>query len=407
MKNTEKKVAIVHYWLVTMRGGEKMLEALLEMFPQADIFTHVYNPAAVSPLINSHKIYTSYIQNLPFAKRLYQKYMPLMPNALNAFNLQDYDLIISSEAGPAKGVVPNPDAYHICYCHSPMRYLWDMYHEYFRKSGHITRFFMKRLIPGLRQWDIASANLVDRFITNSNYVAKRIKRYYNRDAEVVFGPAPIEKFLANERKSEDFYLFFGQLTGYKRADIAIEACIASGRKLVVAGAGANKKEIRRYAKPGLITFTGRLCDDEVASYYARAKALLFPGIEDLGLVPIEAQAAGCPVIAYKKGGVLDTVKENVTGVFFEEQTSQSLIEALERFEKMESAGAFANRAVFSAHVQQFSKDEFKKRIERINNNPAASSGVVVFPEESHSGAHTFIPPQSGGGMHTIGTNQTK
>jgi glycosyltransferase involved in cell wall biosynthesis len=357
------KVAIVHYWLVNMRGGEKMLEALLELFPGADIYTHVYNPAAVSALINSHKVYTSYIQKMPFAKRLYQKYMPLMPNALTAFNLQDYDLIISSEAGPAKGVVPNPDAYHICYCHSPMRYLWDMYHEYFRKSGRITRFFMKRLIPGLRLWDVASANLVDRFITNSNYVAKRIKRYYNRDAEVVFGPAPIERFLKIERKPEDFYLFFGQLIGYKRADIAIAACIASGRKLVVAGAGADKKEIRKCAKSELITFTGRLNDDEVASYYARAKALLFPGIEDLGLVPIEANAAGCPVIAYRKGGALDTVKENVTGIFFDEQTPESLINALDRFEAAEAS--FSNRKQFTSHVQQFSKAEFKKRIQKV------------------------------------------
>ncbi|GHV82277.1 glycosyl transferase [Spirochaetia bacterium] len=357
------KVAIIHYWLVNMRGGEKMLEALLELYPEADIYTHVYNPRAVSPLINSHRIYTSYIQKLPFAKKLYQKYMPLMPNALKEFNLQGYDLIISSEAGPAKGVVPNPDAYHICYCHSPMRYLWDMYHEYFRKSGFITRFFMKKLIPSLRIWDVTSANLVDRFITNSSYVAKRIKRYYNRDAEVVYGPAAIEKYLPLKRNPEDFYLFFGQLAGYKRADIAIEACIASGRKLVVAGAGAKKKDIRRYKKTGLITFSGRISDEEAGALLSKAKALLFPGIEDLGLIPIEANAAGCPVIAYRKGGVLDTVKENVTGIFFDEQTPASLIQAMDRFETMEAQ--FSSREPFTAHVQQFSKTEFKKRITRI------------------------------------------
>ncbi|MDR2535230.1 MAG: glycosyltransferase [Treponema sp.] len=357
------KVGIVHYWLVTMRGGEKMLEALLELFPQADIYTHVYNPDAVSPLINSHKVYTSSINSLPFARKLYQNYMPLMPRALLEFNLQSYDLIISSEAGPAKGVVPNPDAYHICYCHSPMRYLWDMYHEYFRKSRGITRFFMKNLMPSLRLWDISSANLVDRFITNSHYVARRIKRYYRRDAEVVFGPGDIEKFLPVPRKPEDFYLFFGQLAGYKRADIAISACIESGRKLVVAGGGAKKKEIKKYEKSGLIRFTGRLSDPEVQDYFSRARALLFPGIEDLGLIPIEANAAGCPVIAYRKGGVLDTVKENVTGLFFDEQTPEALIQAIDRFEAAEAQ--FQDREPYTQQVRQFSKEAFIERIRRI------------------------------------------
>jgi glycosyltransferase involved in cell wall biosynthesis len=286
-----------------------------------------------------------------------------MPNALNDFDLQGYDLIISSEAGPAKGVVPNPDAYHICYCHSPMRYIWDMYHEYRSTAGFLSRFFMKHMTARLRLWDVASANLVDRFITNSHYVARRIRHCYNRDAEVVFGPASIERFLPVERKPEDFYLFFGQLVGYKRADIAIEACIASGRKLVVAGSGASRKTIRRYERSGLICFTGRLSDEEVVSYLSRAKALLFPGIEDLGLVPIEANAAGCPVIAYRKGGVLDTVKEGVTGIFFDEQSPASLLVALDRFESME--GAFAERERFTAHVQQFSRAAFIARIEQL------------------------------------------
>jgi glycosyltransferase involved in cell wall biosynthesis len=286
-----------------------------------------------------------------------------MPNALKEFNMQDYELIISSEAGPVKGVVPNPDAYHICYCHSPMRYLWDMYHEYFRKSGFITRFFMKRLIPGLRLWDISSANMVDRFITNSHYVARRIRRYYQRDAEVVYGPAAIEKFFPLERKPEDFYLFFGQLVGYKRADIAIEACIASGRKLVVAGSGAGKKLKKQYEKSGLITFTDRISDEDLCLLFSRAKALLFPGIEDLGLIPIEANAAGCPVIAYRKGGVLDTVKENVTGLFFDEQTPAALVQAMDKFESMEAQ--FASREAFTGHVRQFSKEAFIDRVTRV------------------------------------------
>jgi glycosyltransferase involved in cell wall biosynthesis len=357
------KTAIVHYWLVNMRGGEKVIETLLEMFPEADIYTHVYNPKAVSALINSHRVYTSRINKFPFAKKLYQLYMPLMPNALMDFNLQGYDLIISSEAGPAKGVVPNPNAYHMCYCHSPMRYLWDMYHEYFRKSNPLVRFFMKRLIPGLRLWDIASANMVDRFVTNSHYVAKRIRRIYNREAEVVYGPVPVERLLGVERKPADYYLFFGQITGYKRADIAIEACIKSGRKLVVAGAGAKRGEIRKYEKTGLVRFTGRVSDEEAASLCAGAKALLYPGIEDLGLVPIEAQAAGCPVIAFREGGAVETVKEGLTGLFFDEQTPESLIAAMDDFERDEVT--FCNREMFKEHVQQFSRTAFIERICRV------------------------------------------
>ena len=363
------KVAIVHYWLVSMRGGEKMLEALLEMFVDADIYTHVYNPRLISDRIKKHRVYTSGINRLPFAKKLYQLYMPLMPRALMEFNLQGYDLVISSESGPAKGVVPNPNAYHLCYCHTPMRYLWDMYHEYFKNTNPLVRFFMKRLIPSLRIWDITSANLVDRFVTNSNYVAKRIRRIYNRQAEVVYGPAAIEEFQDIERKPSDYYLLFGQVTSYKRADIAIEACVKSGRKLVVAGAGVKKKDIKKYSKTGLassgslVRFIGRVSDEQARELFAGARALLYPGIEDLGLIPIEANAAGCPVIAYRDGGALDTVKENVTGLFFDEQNAQSLITAMEYFEQNEVS--FSNRQLFNEHVQQFSRAAFKERMKKV------------------------------------------
>jgi glycosyltransferase involved in cell wall biosynthesis len=357
------KTAIVHYWLVNMRGGEKVLEALLEMFPQADIYTHVYNPKAVSPLINRHRIFTSRINRLPFARKLYQIYMPLMPNALMDFNLQGYDLVISSEAGPAKGVVPNPNAYHLCYCHSPMRYLWDMYHEYFRGVNPFVRFFMKRLIPHLRLWDAVSANMADCFIANSGYVAKRIMRYYNRQPAVIYPPVNIEKYLPVERGPKDFYLFFGQLTGYKRADIAIEACVKSGRKLVVAGDGARKKDIKKNEKSALIRYIGRVTEEEAAVLFSQAKALLFPGIEDFGIIPVEAQAAGCPVIAFREGGALDTVKENATGIFFDEQTPESLIAAMEHFERNEVT--FSRRKVFNDHVHQFSKTAFIARMRKV------------------------------------------
>jgi len=357
------KVAIIHYWLVNMRGGEKVIKALLEMFPEADIFTHVYNPKAVSSLIKSNKVFTSRINRLLFAKRIYQAYMPLMPNALNDFDLQSYDLVISSESGPAKGIIPNPNAYHLCYCHSPMRYLWDMYHEYFREANILIRFFMKRLVPKLRLWDAISANQVDFFIANSHYVAQRIRRCYNREAEVVYPPVDIEKFISVKRKPKDYYLFFGQLTGYKRADLAIEACISSGRRLIAAGAGKKNKKWRKYEKTGLFTFKGRVSDEEAQELYSSARALLFPGIEDFGIIPIEANAAGCPVIAYRGGGALDTVKDGVTGIFFDEQTPDSLIKAIERFEACQDQ--FNNREPFNEHVQKFSCETFKEKILRI------------------------------------------
>ena len=357
------KTAIIHYWLVNMRGGEKMLEALLEIFPEADIYTHVYDPKVISRLIKSKKIYTSYINRLPFAKKLYQLYLPLMPNALTRLNLRQYDLIISSEAGPAKGVIKNPTSYHLCYCHSPMRYIWDMYREYYKASNPVIRLFMKLFVPYLRRWDVNSAALVDRFITNSNFSADRIRRIYNREAEVVYGPADINIFLNNERKPADYYLFFGQITSYKRADIAIEACIKLKRKLIVAGAGIKKKDRKKYERSGFISFTGKIPDNEAAALFSGAKALLYPGIEDFGLVPVEANAAGCPVIAYRGGGAMETVKENVTGLFFDEQTPESLIEAMMKFEQ--NAYNFNDRQLFSDHVQQFSKIAFIKRVRDV------------------------------------------
>ena len=358
------KVAIVHYWLVTMRGGEKVLEELCRMFPQADIYTNVYAPEKISDTIKSHKVYTTKINSLPLAKKLYQKYMPFMPNALMELDLTGYDLIISSESGPAKGVCPNPNAFHVCYCHTPMRYLWDMYHEYFRKSNALVRFFMKKMIPSLRQWDVQSSNLVDHFVANSSFVKARIRRYYNRDADVVFPPCNITKYINNPRNPKDFYLFFGQLVGYKRADLAIEACIKSGRKIVVIGDGKSK-EAKKYTRSGLVTFTGRVSDEKVAEYLSSAKALLFPGIEDFGIIPVEANSAGCPVLAYKKGGACDSILENKTGLFFEEQTVDSLIACMDAFETHESD--FSDRSVYNSHVQKFSNEEFVRKMTAIIN----------------------------------------
>ena len=358
------KVAIVHYWLVTMRGGEKVLEELCKLFPEADIYTNVYVPEKISETIKAHKIYTTKINSWPLAKKMYQKYMPFMPKALMELDLTGYDLVISSESGPAKGICPAPQAFHICYCHTPMRYLWDMYHEYFRKSNPIVKFFMKKMIPGLRQWDVMSSNLVDHFIANSSFVAARIQRYYNRKSDIIFPPCDINRYLNNPREPKDFYIFFGQLVGYKRADLAIEACIQSGRKIVVIGDGKSKAA-KKYSRTGLVTFTGRVSDEQVAEYFSHAKALIFPGIEDFGIIPVEANSAGCPVLAYRKGGACDSILENKTSLFFDEQNPQAIIECMDTFEKRESD--FSERSVYKKHVQQFSKEEFIRKIQEVVN----------------------------------------
>lgn len=224
------KVAIVHYWLVGMRGGEKVVEALCDMFPTADVYTHVYHPERISESIRRHSVKTTFIARLPFSRRHYQKYLPLMPLALEQLDLQDYDLVISSESGPAKGVITRPDALHVCYCHTPMRYVWSGYHSYRGRSNPLVKAVMPALMHRLRMWDLASAARVDHFIANSHNVAERIKKYYRRDASVIYPPVEMQG-LDLHRRSEDFYLFVGQLIPYKGADVARKPCAVRLRRV--------------------------------------------------------------------------------------------------------------------------------------------------------------------------------
>ena len=327
-------MAIIHYWLIGMRGGEKVLEALCRMFPQAEIFTHVFDPARTSSLIKTHKIHTTSIARLPFATRLYQKYLPLMPKALEALDLTGFDLVISSEAGPAKGVIAPPDALHLCYCHSPMRYIWDQYHVYNRSAGILTRAVMPHLAHKLRIWDVTSAARVDGFIANSRHVEKRINSYWRREAQVVHPPVAVKDFApvpsADERGS--FYLWAGELAPYKRPDIAIEAFNRLGLPLVVIGGPAKTERLLARSARKNIRFLGHLPFDKLQRYLATCKALIFPGEEDFGILPVEAMASGRPVIAYGRGGVLDTVIDRRTGLLFPDQTAASLEAAVSRFE---------------------------------------------------------------------------
>ena len=333
-QNTEIKVAIIHYWLVGMRGGEKVLEAFCRLFPNADIYTHSYLPENMSQTIRRHNVRETLVGRLPLSHRLYQYYLPLMPMALEAIDLSSYDLVISSESGPAKGVIPKPTAFHLCYTHTPMRYLWDQYNLYRSRSGPLNRIAMPLLMPRLRMWDVTSAARVDHFVANSRHVAQRIQKYWRRDAEVVHPPVDLSRFSPLPRAGlGDFFLWVGELVPYKRPDIAIDAFRRLGLPLVVIG-GPGKMSRRLAQDASNITFLGPTDFPTLRDHMARCRALVFPGEEDFGIVPVEAMASGRPVIAYRSGGALDTVVHGETGYLFAEQSVDALVAAVEDFQRL-------------------------------------------------------------------------
>jgi glycosyltransferase involved in cell wall biosynthesis len=355
------KVAIVHYWILQMRGGEKVLEALCEMYPNADIYTHVYDPNNVSATIRSHNVFTTFISRLPFAKKLYKLYLPFMPLALELLDLTDYDLIISSESGPAKGIIPGPGATHICYCHSPMRYIWDHYHVYRKSAGLLARLMMPLTSHYLRQWDAVSAARTDVFVANSSHVANRIKKYYRRDAVVIHPPVAVEDFSkVDGNELGDFYLWAGELVAYKRPDILVEAFNQSGKKLVVIGDGPALKQLQGVAKDN-IEFLGKVDFDTLKWHFARCKALIFPGEEDFGIIPVEVLASGRPVIGLAKGGLLDIVGDQEVGQLFPDASVSSLQHAIDLFEQ--DSSNFEDRCVDRS--KKFTKDIFVREFSEV------------------------------------------
>lgn len=368
------RVAVIHYWLVNMRGGERVLEEILALFPQADVFTHVADPKNLSPEILNHKISETFIAKLPFARRHYAKYLALMPRALEEIDLSGYDLVISSESGPAKGVIVPPGTVHVCYCHSPMRYLWDQYKSYGNRLGWLQRYFFQYIAHDLRQWDVLSATQVDAFAANSFFVAERIKRYYRRESQVIHPPVNLDAYNPPSSGTRSDFLFVSELVSYKRADIAIEACSELGVPLVVVGAGPERKALQRKAGPS-IRFAGRVSDAELATLYGAARALIFPALEDFGIVPLEAMACGTPVIAYGKGGARDSVVDGKTGLLFNEQSMASLVRAIRRFESDETQ---FDHAAIARHAARFSPEVFRQRFSALvaSTLNRARSGVV-------------------------------
>ncbi len=338
------------------------------MFPGADIFTHVYVPERISEEIRSHRVHTTFVQKLPGARRHHQWFLPVMPIALEQVDLRDYDLVISSESGPAKGVIVRPDAIHLCYCHSPMRYIWDLYQEHLRYLRGPGRMAMRLIAHYMRMWDAESARRVSAFVANSRFVAQRVRAYYQREAQVVHPPVDIGAFSPSEPK-DDEYLVVSQLVPYKRIDLAIAAFNRSGRKLTVIGEGALLDDLRALARPN-VRLVGWQPFEVIREQYARCRALIFPGLEDFGIVPVEAMASGKPVIAYRGGGALETVVEGRTGVFFDEQSPDSLNRAIGDFER--KSPQFSAAAI-AEHARRFDRSAFVRGInaivERITKAP--------------------------------------
>jgi len=376
------KTAIVHEWLISYAGSERVLGQIAGLYPEADIYSLLdFLPDGERDFIlNKHAI-TSFIQNLPMAKEKYRDYLILMPFAIKRFDLSGYDLIITSSHTVAKGVRKYPGQIHICYCHTPMRYIWDLQNQYLKEAGldrGIRGITLRTLFSSLRKWDVSTSKNVDHFIANSNYIKDRIRRAYGRDARVIYPSVDVENFNVNEKK-EDFFLAVSRMVPYKKMDIIIEAFTEMGLPLIVIGDGPDFCKVKRKAAKN-IELMGHLKGEVLKMYMQKARALVFAAEEDFGIVPVEAQACGTPVIAFGRGGVRETVipfPENEaagiegnhpTGIFFNEQTPSALIDAMKRFEKIE--GRF-NSYDLRKNAEKFSKERFNREFRSFINEKTA------------------------------------
>ncbi len=366
------RTAIIHYWLVNMRGGEKVLEALCRMLPDADVFTLFYDPVRVSETIRGRRVTASFLNPL---RSHYRSLLPLMPLALERFDLRGYDLIVSSESGPAKGVLAPASARHVCYCHTPMRYLWDLYPAYVNEwtASGWKRALMAPLANYLRLWDFSTAARVDEFVANSKNVQRRILKTYRRDSQVVYPPVAVETFYWKE--PEDYFLIVSELVAYKRIDTAVRLFSKNGRRLKIVGDGPEFGALKNIARKN-VEFCGRVSEPELRELYARARTFLMPGEEDFGMTPVEALASGKPVIALGRGGVLESVPlaDPLGGIFYGAPVEEDLNAAIQKFERLEADIAPLKLQQWAS---RFCEKNFVEQMRRIFSATPGTSVALV------------------------------
>ena len=366
------RVALVHDWLIGNAGGERVLFDLHKLWPEAPIYTLVYDPKKAPAWTRDCDIRTTYIQRIPGAVHHHKMLLSMMPKAWEALDLMEYDLVVSSCMSCCKGVLTRPDALHVCYCHSPIRYVWDLYYEYLAGTDCVRRAAMRRIIPKVRQWDYLAAQRVDVFVSNSDFVGKRIQKFYRRDSQTIHPASPVRA--SKILPGEGYYLVVSRFVRYKRIDLAIQACNDLGRRLVVVGSGGEEEERLREMAGPTIEFTGRVSDEEMTRIYAGADAFLFPGIEDFGLTPVEAMASGVPVLAYAEGGAMETVVDGDTGLFFHEQSARSLADCIRRFE---DSGVSRTREEIAQYATSFSPERFRREMRELVNRELVRRGFVL------------------------------
>lgn len=369
------KIALAHEWLNNMGGSENVVINFKGVYKDAPIYTTVYRPENLAPELQNIDVRTTFLQKFKSARRNHQKFLPLMPIAWEQLDFNEYDIVLSSSHSCAKGIVTPPSTMHVCYCHSPMRYAWEFYWEYIEreKVGKLKRLIIPFIMNYIRTWDAISANRVDYFIANSQNVAKRIWKHYRREADVIHPPVKGSYFDIAD-SDEDYYLIVSRLVGYKRVDLAVQAFNELGLPLVIIGNGPQYEYIKSIAKSN-ITLLGRQPDAVIKEYYSKCRAFIFPGEEDFGITPLEAQASGRPVIAYGRGGALETVIGGDTGLFFPEQTVESLKDAVTKFEGMEfdkykirQHALKFDESVFRAKIKQYVEekyDEYHRKLKTI------------------------------------------
>ncbi len=343
------RVVLCHDWLTGMRGGERVLEILCEGFPDAPIYTLIHNPRAISEIINRHPIHTSWLQSIPSIEKRYRYFLPLFPSAIERFKIPSADLVISTSHCVAKGL--RSQAPQLCYCFTPMRYAW-LFHDEYLKGNPLKRWLARPVLAWLRRWDRVTAQRVTRFVGISHYIAARINRFYSREADVLHPPVDLDRWIPDYQPAGEFDLIASALVPYKRIDLAVTAYNYNGRSLKIVGTGTEFESLKAGANSN-IEFLGRQTDEELLELYRRCRMLIFPGEEDFGIVPLEAQACGRPVVAYGRGGALETIKANVSGIFFDQQTPESLNAAISACAKQDW-----DPHLIRSHAEMFSIQAF-------------------------------------------------